>query len=38
MIALHLDVLTWTNAGGVIVIPLLVVAFLALLAFSRGQR
>lgn len=35
MIALHLDV---TNAGGAIVIPLLVVAFLALLAFSRGQR
>lgn len=38
MIPVHLDIPTWTNAGGVIVVPLLVVLFLAVLAFARGPE
>lgn len=38
MIALHLDIPTWTNGGGVIVVPLIVLCFLAVLIFSKGPR
>lgn len=39
MIPAHLDIPTWTNAGGVIVLPLLVsLTLLAAIALVRGWR